>query len=82
MTFSELPDDRPIITGLKSKYKIEDIVALNCTSRNSKPSANLTWYINNKPVSAIFIQKPSFSLGMKGLSTKILSTLSLAIFKI
>ncbi len=32
------------------KYKLGDTVDVNCTSKESKPAADLTWYINRQPV--------------------------------
>lgn len=43
----EPPERGPSITGIKSEYKIGDFLQGNCSSFNSKPSANLTWMINN-----------------------------------
>lgn len=51
MQFAEVPEHRPIISGIHSHYYIGSSLRANCTSRNSKPAANLTWTINNKPVS-------------------------------
>ncbi|CAD6997362.1 unnamed protein product [Ceratitis capitata] len=45
---SEVPGKDPIITGIKSRYRLGDIVRGNCTSRHSKPAANLTWTINGR----------------------------------
>ncbi|XP_055848124.1 uncharacterized protein LOC129913458 isoform X2 [Episyrphus balteatus] len=44
----EPPNHNPAITGIRPRYKIGDIVRGNCTSRHSKPAANLTWTINNQ----------------------------------
>ncbi|XP_054083322.1 uncharacterized protein LOC105211511 isoform X2 [Zeugodacus cucurbitae] len=43
-----VPGKDPIITGIKSRYRVGDIVRGNCTSRHSKPAANLTWTINGR----------------------------------
>ncbi|XP_066581088.1 uncharacterized protein [Prorops nasuta] len=48
MDVAELPGERPSIHGLKRKYRIDDVVRLNCTSARSRPPANLTWYINGQ----------------------------------
>lgn len=47
---AELPSQGPSIHGLRRKYRIEDMLRLNCTSGRSKPAANLTWYINSRQV--------------------------------
>ncbi|XP_076246598.1 cell adhesion molecule 3-like [Calliopsis andreniformis] len=48
MNVVELPSQRPSIHGLRRKYRIDDMLRLNCTSGRSKPAANLTWYINDR----------------------------------
>ncbi|XP_031830617.1 uncharacterized protein LOC116426166 isoform X2 [Nomia melanderi] len=48
MNVVELPSEGPSIHGLKRKYRINDMLRLNCTSGRSKPAANLTWYINDR----------------------------------
>ncbi|XP_026463486.1 uncharacterized protein LOC113366141 [Ctenocephalides felis] len=42
----ETPRHNPIITGIKPRYKIGDIMRGNCTSKHSRPPANITWQIN------------------------------------
>ncbi|XP_049304592.1 uncharacterized protein LOC105232449 isoform X1 [Bactrocera dorsalis] len=44
----EVPGKDPAISGIKSRYRVGDIVRGNCTSRHSKPAANLTWTINGR----------------------------------
>lgn len=48
---SEVPVSQPSIHGIKNRYKIGEIVRANCTSKYSKPAANLTWTINDNIVS-------------------------------
>lgn len=48
---TELPHHQPLITGIRSRYHNGDILRGNCTSRHSKPAANLTWTVNNEEVS-------------------------------
>ncbi|KAM7353810.1 beaten path Ib isoform 1-T3 [Cochliomyia hominivorax] len=47
MDVIELPTQRPIITGVHSRYRLGDIINGNCSSDYSKPAANLTWWIND-----------------------------------
>ncbi|XP_064553955.1 uncharacterized protein beat-Ib [Drosophila montana] len=47
MEVVELPTQRPIITGIHSRYRLGDIINGNCSSDYSKPAANLTWWIND-----------------------------------
>lgn len=51
MNFADIPEHRPIVHGIKPRYRIGDSLRANCTSKNSKPAANLTWAINDIPVS-------------------------------
>ena len=41
-----LPRAAPVIMGGASEYGPGDFLHLNCTSYESKPAADLTWYIN------------------------------------
>lgn len=47
----EVPENRPIIHGIKQRYQVGDSLRANCTSKNSRPAANLTWTLNDMPVS-------------------------------
>ncbi|XP_037821505.1 uncharacterized protein MAL13P1.304-like [Lucilia sericata] len=47
MDVIELPTQRPIITGIHSRYRLGDVINGNCSSDYSKPAANLTWWIND-----------------------------------
>lgn len=41
----------PVIHGLRPRYKVNDIIRGNCTSKYSRPATNLTWTINDIIVS-------------------------------
>ncbi|XP_055712918.1 uncharacterized protein LOC129807571 isoform X2 [Phlebotomus papatasi] len=56
MEVVELPHHRPAIVGTRPKYRVRDSVRANCTSRLSKPAANLTWSINNLPVNPSYVK--------------------------
>lgn len=47
----ELPKSKPVITTDKDKYDPGDVLLANCTSPASKPTASLTFFLNNLPVS-------------------------------
>lgn len=49
--YIELPELKPTITGIHSRYRQGDTLQGNCTSNYSRPAANLTWTINDVPVS-------------------------------
>ncbi|KAK6640270.1 hypothetical protein RUM44_011956 [Polyplax serrata] len=38
----------PVLTGLKSKYGVGEILEGNCISGGSRPAANLTWFLNGE----------------------------------
>ncbi|KAH8353206.1 hypothetical protein KR084_009660, partial [Drosophila pseudotakahashii] len=42
----ETPHNAPFITGIRPRYQVGDILRGNCTSRHSRPAANLTWTVN------------------------------------
>ncbi|XP_058817963.1 uncharacterized protein LOC131681264 [Topomyia yanbarensis] len=50
MEVVDIPTSKPHITGLKPYYRVGDLLAGNCTSHNSKPAANLTWFVNSNEV--------------------------------
>lgn len=50
MEVVDVPQSKPIITEIKSHYRIGELIRGNCTSQYSKPAANLTWLINDMPV--------------------------------
>ena len=52
-SFSDLPDEKPRITGIKEKYQIGETLEALCTSWQSHPPANLTWFINEEKVLSI-----------------------------
>ena len=45
-----LPRVAPLILGGDTEYAPGDFLHLNCTSYESKPAADLTWYINGVKV--------------------------------
>lgn len=53
----ETPHNPPFITGIRARYRVGDILRGNCTSRHSRPAANLTWTVNNEEVSTAPLEK-------------------------
>ena len=45
-----LPATPPVIMGGELEYSIGDFLHLNCSSFESKPAADLSWFINDKKV--------------------------------
>jgi len=50
--FPALPSSKPELSRIKEKYTVGDFVNVSCAALRSRPASNLTWYINNRPVSA------------------------------
>ncbi|KAJ6649865.1 Cell adhesion molecule 2 [Pseudolycoriella hygida] len=49
----EVPEHRPFIVGIRSRYRVGDSLRANCTSKHSKPAANLTWIVNDLPIRCV-----------------------------
>ena len=49
------PSSRPLVRGLAplGHYKPGDVVNLTCSSPDSFPAANISWFINGNKVSII-----------------------------
>ena len=45
-----LPTKPPVILGGLPHYDPGDFLHLNCSSDESKPAADLTWFVNDKEV--------------------------------
>ncbi|XP_067620110.1 uncharacterized protein [Eurosta solidaginis] len=75
MEVVELPTQRPVITGIHSRYRLGDIINGNCSSDFSKPAANLTWWIND-------MQVPPHSLRTFGIQRHFTENLESAIMEI
>ena len=56
-SFIDLPDEKPRITGIKEKYQIGETLEALCTSWQSHPPANLTWFINEEKVKDVVRRK-------------------------
>lgn len=71
-----LPNEGPKITGGRSRYHINDIVDVNCTSGRSKPATHLQWFINGEMVENSVEQNlkhyDTLITGREGLETSIL----------
>ena len=52
MFTTDLPDEKPRITGVQDSYGAGERVRALCTSWQSHPPANLSWFINAEPVRA------------------------------
>ena len=49
--FTDIPEAKPFIDGIMARYRPGDELRGNCSSQFSKPAANLTWTVNDLPVS-------------------------------
>ncbi|XP_044315658.1 uncharacterized protein LOC108046062 isoform X2 [Drosophila rhopaloa] len=52
----ETPHNAPFISGIRPRYRVGDILRGNCTSRHSRPAANLTWTVNNEEVNPALVR--------------------------
>jgi len=50
-----LPATPPVIMGGELEYSIGDFLHLNCSSFESKPAADLSWFINDKKADKSYI---------------------------
>ena len=55
LLFTDLPDEKPRITRIKEKYQIGERLEALCTSWQSHPPANLTWWINEEKVMVMMV---------------------------
>lgn len=49
--FAAMPKHDPVTTGLSQSYALGDEIEANCTSDQSNPPSDLTWYIDERKVS-------------------------------
>ncbi|KAJ8721608.1 hypothetical protein PYW07_002383 [Mythimna separata] len=63
-----LPEHGPVLSGLRSRYRLGDRVQVNCTSGRSIPSNSLSWYINGEPAPTTAV-RPSIHRTFAGLET-------------
>jgi len=52
-----VPSDGPKILGAESRYSVGEKMNINCSSEATIPPANLTWYINQQPVTSAHLQQ-------------------------
>ncbi|RZF39343.1 hypothetical protein LSTR_LSTR000864 [Laodelphax striatellus] len=52
MVVAVVPQTLPELSGVRPRYRVGDKLQGVCTSRRSKPAANLTWGLNGQPVDA------------------------------
>ncbi|KAG1714092.1 hypothetical protein GQR58_001736 [Nymphon striatum] len=46
----KVPQEKPLITGIRTNYQVGDTVSVNCTSLASIYKTKLTWYVNDRMV--------------------------------
>ncbi|XP_017770391.1 PREDICTED: uncharacterized protein LOC108558095 [Nicrophorus vespilloides] len=57
MEVVEQPKKDPQITGLKHRYRLDEILKAECVCKESRPAANLTWLVNGRPTEATRIRR-------------------------
>jgi len=50
MTVLVKPEDRPSVTGFKTRHRVGDTLQMTCYINNTFPAANLTWFVTGKRV--------------------------------
>lgn len=74
LLFAALPKSGPEITGGHLRYNPNDLVNVTCTTKESKPAAQLHWMINGEPADPKYIKGPYKQfVGREGLETTSLS---------
>lgn len=61
LSISDLPKGEPEMTIEKGSRELGYPLRGNCTSSPSYPAVNLTWYLNDRKVSVVFIIINGFS---------------------
>ncbi|XP_073978047.1 cell adhesion molecule 2-like isoform X2 [Rhodnius prolixus] len=56
------PTTLPRVEGMKPRYRVGDTLKATCTSKNSKPAANLTWGLNGNILDSEYIKKISVKI--------------------
>ncbi|XP_069957593.1 uncharacterized protein [Cherax quadricarinatus] len=68
MTVIHIPEEKPRIYGTKHDYHIGDTAYVTCVSAESRPPAQLTWFINDKEAPREYIVNLNSSLTEHGLT--------------
>ncbi|CAH0386014.1 unnamed protein product, partial [Bemisia tabaci] len=62
MNVVDPPKSSPVITDVKDRYRVGEVLHATCTSRGSRPAANLTWYINGEQASRHWVRAMKVSV--------------------
>jgi CD80-like C2-set immunoglobulin domain len=62
MEVVDVPINKPVITEIKTHYRMAEVIRGNCTSQYSRPASNLTWLINDKPAAVSFADNTFISI--------------------
>eukprot|EP00095_Tigriopus_kingsejongensis_P003622 snap_masked-scaffold49_size462716-processed-gene-3.3 protein:Tk03622 transcript:snap_masked-scaffold49_size462716-processed-gene-3.3-mRNA-1 annotation:"AGAP007930-PA" len=68
----DLPDEKPRITGVKESYQVGENIKASCTSWQSHPPANLTWFINGEPAKESYLKRYELRLEFDETFTSVL----------
>ncbi|KAG8283804.1 hypothetical protein J6590_007812 [Homalodisca vitripennis] len=49
------PKNRPLLQGLRARYRVGETLRANCTSADSSPAANLSWLLNGHQVDRRYV---------------------------
>ncbi|KAF6216322.1 hypothetical protein GE061_000663 [Apolygus lucorum] len=79
MNIVVVPSVFPEIRGMKARYKLGDILEVQCVSKDSRPAANLTWSLNGKVLDSEYVKQANIKRDSeRGLETAV-STLTLSL---
>lgn len=56
LSFPALPTKVPVLVTDKDRYQPGEILRANCTSPPARPATNLTIFVNEEPVSNLFLK--------------------------
>ena len=76
-----MPDQGPDIVGGQPRYNIGDRVNVTCISHNSRPAAQLAWYINGEKADPVHIKTYQALTRNKLLTSKLGLTFKVHVFK-
>ncbi|KAL1139275.1 hypothetical protein AAG570_006261, partial [Ranatra chinensis] len=76
-----IPKALPEVQGMKSRYKVGDVLKATCISKHSKPAANLTWAVNNQILSSDYIRQYNVMRDSKNNLETSISTVSFKVQK-
>ncbi|KAL0280496.1 UNVERIFIED_CONTAM: hypothetical protein PYX00_001766 [Menopon gallinae] len=69
LTVIEKQREDPKIVVRKAAYTVGEVLELNCTSEPARPTPAVTWLLNGKEVSRLFLRRKLFREGSRSVYT-------------